>query len=241
MPDNPDYSKYLPNSNRFSLQDMGELAARLGSVSVFDRRGEVLWYDNFSYGMGGFATGAFGTGSSVALSSIYTHRFPFSLLLRSGSTSALTALIEKFIGTFGSPRFGIELGFAYGSNADYIQVLLGANQFGSAYKGILRIFADTGIIKVLDENAVYRTVGTCFTFITDPPSFLNIKLVIDFELNKYIRLMVNSQSFDLTPYDIRNDGDASVGQVHIAVYNVGDNGQNSNMYVSYIIVTANEP
>jgi len=56
MPDAPDWYKYLPGSDRYILEDMGELAARLRSPITYDRRGEVLYFDMMEHGLAPYFT-----------------------------------------------------------------------------------------------------------------------------------------------------------------------------------------
>jgi len=43
----PDYGQAGPTSLIATVPDLGELAARLGSNNTWDRRGFILWYDDF--------------------------------------------------------------------------------------------------------------------------------------------------------------------------------------------------
>lgn len=241
MPDSPDYEKYRPGSVRFSLQDMGELAARLGSISIYDRRGEIVWYDNFSHGLAVYNTSTSGTGAGVSLTAGYSHRYPYSALLITGSTLSLSATIEKYLGTFGSARFGVEFGVAFANRNDYLQVTFQANQGDDNYLGSLRIFPDTGIAQIRNGLGSFVQASIVNVPISSPPSFLSVKLVCDFATNKYVRLLVSHVEIDLTTYDLYNDGDTGAGEVAFQIMGVGDSGFNSNYHLSYIIVTANEP
>ena len=53
----PDYGTQGPVSTVHSIQDLGELAVRLGSIVTFDRRGNVLWLDGFDSGIGAWSKG----------------------------------------------------------------------------------------------------------------------------------------------------------------------------------------
>ena len=60
----PDYGGAAPLATVYTLQDLAELAARLGSIDVFDRRGNVLLLDDFESGIKKWLFG--GTGSYSA-------------------------------------------------------------------------------------------------------------------------------------------------------------------------------
>ena len=63
----PDWGLVGPKDITYGLDGMGELAARLGSPTVWDRRGDVIFFDNYEDGMGKVTVGQFGTGAHVAL------------------------------------------------------------------------------------------------------------------------------------------------------------------------------
>ncbi|GAI56753.1 unnamed protein product, partial [marine sediment metagenome] len=47
----PDFGMYQIAKTIYRLADMGELAVRLGSIVTHDRRGDVIWMDNFDSGI----------------------------------------------------------------------------------------------------------------------------------------------------------------------------------------------
>ncbi|GAG01299.1 unnamed protein product, partial [marine sediment metagenome] len=63
--DMPDDYKWLPGSTRFPLSDIGELAVRLGSLCSYDRRGEVIFIDDFGHGVNGYVLSHVGTGGKI--------------------------------------------------------------------------------------------------------------------------------------------------------------------------------
>ncbi|GAJ17988.1 unnamed protein product, partial [marine sediment metagenome] len=48
----PDWSPNEPKETTYAIPDQGEASIRLGGISPFDRLGDVVWFDNFSNGLG---------------------------------------------------------------------------------------------------------------------------------------------------------------------------------------------
>ena len=42
-----DFGQYAVKEVSASISDMGEVAARLGSIDIYDKRGDVVFFDNF--------------------------------------------------------------------------------------------------------------------------------------------------------------------------------------------------
>ncbi|GAG14536.1 unnamed protein product, partial [marine sediment metagenome] len=59
------YGRTEAQNTVFGLQDMGELAARQGSIVTFDRRGNVIWYDDFESSLNKWLLYDLGVGAAV--------------------------------------------------------------------------------------------------------------------------------------------------------------------------------
>src|SRR4030042_6725681 len=79
----PDYSQSKPlgavpvssNSPVYTLTDSAELARRLGSITTFDGRGYILWYDDFE---GGAVGTRWTTSGTVTQSAAYCRNGTYS-------------------------------------------------------------------------------------------------------------------------------------------------------------------
>ena len=63
----PDYGRLSAQATVFPVTDLGELAARLGSIVSHDRRGDVIWLDGFEDGLDKWQPTTSGSGAAVDL------------------------------------------------------------------------------------------------------------------------------------------------------------------------------
>ena len=95
----------------FAMDDMAELAARLGSPITFNREGNVLFVSTFEHGVAGFGTTPGGDDAEIVTSALWSRTSGYCCKLVAGKTTPYYALIYK---TFPYPTlgsYGLELSF----------------------------------------------------------------------------------------------------------------------------------
>ena len=241
MPDSPDYSKFLGTSVRFSLQDLGELAARLGSLSSFDRRGEIVYIEDWRKGIASWVVQELGTGASVRLSTTQTHKTPYSIQFISGSSSSKTASITSSTGGNIDGRLGIECGFIVNNATEQIHINAAVNN------GTLQTLARLKWDIVTGELSLF-VAGSTYTLLDDRLwtsggtfRFYPVKFVFDIATGKYTRLMISSLSFDLSGYDLVQSATTTNPLYSLSIQHIADTLTNPVLYNNYVILTANEP
>src|SRR3990167_1185649 len=129
----PDWGRSAPVATVAPLADLGELAARLGSINTYDRRGNVAWLDDFEATLNKWGTGGDGTGNAVAISTSRARHGAQSVKLTTGSTGAKESEIFHPEAYPVLGKYGIEYSFVLGSSALYQDVILvhynGANSY----------------------------------------------------------------------------------------------------------------
>lgn len=241
MPDSPDYSKFLPGSVRFSLQDFGELAARLGSIQTHDRRGELIWYDNFSTGLGSWITVLSGIGSSISLAPVSSNNSGFSAKLTAGTTLNKSALMAYRLGIFSSNRFGIEFRFSLPEGFESVEFLCQVIKNNVAYQIEVKLYLSGGTLVLVDGNNVEHIIGTGISLGSAYIEFNNIKIVFDIDKLKYTRIIYTSTEYDVSSNTIKTSVSVGSNKVSSQIKIVGDGGASESSYLDYIILTGNEP
>ena len=241
MPDSPDFNKYQPGSVRFSLQDLGELAVRLGSFHIADRRGELIFSDDIRGGLAGWSVAIGGTGASVSVVAGVRLHNKFSILLTGGSTSTKAALISTFIPVTQRSKIGFETALQIGNNLDTITGEL--DYFSSIvnYTAQFRIDRVNHLLQLLDEFGAWITPYPFSLNSLTSGSICNLKLVFDILTGKYVRLILNGLEVDISAYGMSDPG-SSVENTFRILYDARSAGAfNGACYVNHVIVTANEP
>lgn len=241
MPDSPDYGKYLPGSVRFSLQDLSELAARLGSPDVVDRRGEVLWLDAFDSGFGPWTTFISGVNALAQIIASDTYQYPYAAHLRTNNVLNNTAYLSKTFGLFVTGRIGVEFFLAVTLSQPNIELYASLSDGLVSMEPRIRINCLTKNLYVTDEASVEQVVGSVPTVAFATPNYLPIKLVFDIITKRYVRAIVVNTEFDLSGYLFPLGGLTSTSSITISLSVKTQLATSADLYVAHSIVTGNEP
>jgi hypothetical protein len=226
----------------FSLPvDMGELAARLGSIDTFDRRGNVIWMSSFEDGLAQVSPGRAGTGADVYVSALEAKSGAYSVKLIGGSDgervgSALKALAYPVLG-----RIGFESGVLVNSDVDYLQWSIWHWDGASGERYTVRWYPSTETLVYVDAASAEQTISADVPYINSGSLWNIIKLVVDLETGEYARVVVDDQGFPLEgiPGEPYIAVSSRFIQVEAAVYSRA--GNNDHAWVDDYIVTQNEP
>ena len=241
----PDYSAPKPTGQVsqgpvFTLTDLAEVAARLKSIDTHDRRGNVIWLDDFEDGITKWFTSTGGVGASAAASADYARNGILSARLVTGD------LIDDFADmTHFSPfpvrsRVGFEASYSHVNvNFSIIhQMVFYDGQF--EHIAAIRFDDTTGMFQYRDST------GAWVEFCADPilwsvPRFMTLKLVIDLNSFKYVRVIIGNVEYDLSNIDYRHPASAALAQwqQNITLYTAVN--ANRIIHVDDVILTQNEP
>lgn len=234
MPDSPDYQKYLPGSNRFSLQDLGELAARLGSPSIYDRRGEVVFAYQFEHGFAGM------TGSGT-LDATRPFIGPYCLKLVTAVGVGQEVYEDYTLPIFGTQNAGIEFAFSASGNMTRFRVSMQYQITDNV--SLIRVDFDipNHKITIYSASGNYDLPGYVVDYQPDPGPYHVMKVVGDFVNYKYVRIIIDGREFDISHLRLVDDGDIGKGLAYVQFGVINDNVHAANGRVGFYIVTANEP
>lgn len=240
MPDLPDWYKYLGDSSRYPMGDMGELAARLGSPSIYERLGEVVWYDDFGKGTGPYWTTLSGTGASIKPRADNVYQSPFGLRLTGGSDASKSAQITRYFAPLDVGKWGFEVAVTFPTNFDVFKIGCYYFSADTTYFMILR-FDQTNSIVTLNVQGTDPTIYDMPQMWGSNGYYHNIKIVADFSTGYYVRLLVNNESYNISEYPI---GESAIVSPPMQTFWMSINsrtGQNDYCQLDRTIITANEP
>lgn len=237
----PDWGTGGPLATVFTLEDMAELAARLGSIDTFDRRGNILWFDDFENTLHKWATHYSGTDGSVSLSAIVSRNGAFSARLVTGNLTGNDAWLYRFFTPPRLSKLGFEISFAF--QTTYATIIFAFNIDDGVDESIaeIRYTIATSKLEYRGADAAWHALQTIRTYST-LVYFHTMKLVIDPLTNKYVRLLWDTTEFDLSAISYYcEEGGGDVPEM--AVYIKGESGEDVNaiMHLDDAILTQNEP
>jgi len=241
MPDAPDYSKYLPNSIHYSLQDLSELAARIGSVDVYDRRGEVVVIDDITHGLSGW--GKSGTGLNWAANIVVdpVYHSPFALQLIADAAPGSLTQVFKYYDQVIAAKTGLEIGICFTVEFDYFQMYIVHDNLIRKQNAVLKIDNTNKQISVMDDSLTFKVIDAITPPVFAYGKFHDVKLVADFSSGYYMRLLYDEHQYDLSKYKLAVGGTPSDEHME-TLFTLASNGSNAGFaYMGHMIVTSNEP
>jgi hypothetical protein len=237
----PDYGEYARTVTIAGLSDLGELAARLGSIVTLDRRGNVLWLDNFDDGIGAWGVALYGTGAAAASSTTYFRSGGNSFKLTGGSDGALCVNVWADLQYSIPSKMGMEFCISTNVDVDHVDAHLWYQSSSIGYWPTVHIDRNNDRIQIEDRDAGAVTVVTPTSFCDDLYHFHSIKLVVDVLTGKYTRLIVDGIAYDLSSYNIPTLAASAHALISPVFYVYSDTGQNGIAHLDNVIITQNEP
>ena len=216
-----------------------EHAARMGSPSVYDWRGQTLFQQTFEQGMGNLVPTLAGVGAAVTVDPVYSLMGGYSLKMLGGSDLGMSALVQGIIGANPSPRVGLSVCWSAIGAYDYVTFGLLYSIAGTRYIARIIYEPTTGRLGYWNDTGAWTWFVA--TSISEGPSIFNwAKVSMDFTTGQYLRAMLNNEEHAIhVPMATDGLGYDDAIEVEIQVFSTA--GNNHGIYLDRYIVTVNEP
>ena len=227
-----------------SVTDLGELAARLDSLDVYDRRGDVVWMDacEDSITKRWTVTGS-GAGYSAGQNWLYCKNGVSAYQLIGGSDSDRYMMLTKLIPNAPAPsKTGLEFSFGLDSNIEYLEIGLQYFDGAERYDYLARYTISTKILSFLNSQSEQEEIETLeFDLFEGPPGWHTWKLVVDPFNEDPERILLDGWEFLLDDFSPASATDSSDPGLQLHIKAGSSSGQNGVLYVDDILFTMNEP
>ncbi len=228
-------------------QDLGELAARLGSPVFYDRQGQVVLMDSFEDGIAPWRASLDGAGAAAALSAVTSRHGRYSFALTAGSDAGLNVSVTRFVAPLQDSPIGIEASFTLNEDGTttepttqsftlHLEVFDGVTQ----KRGALRLVLPSGQAQILDENGVYIDVGDTVLYYANSKVWHTMKYVLDLDAGEYSRARINNVAIPVASNAIRTPASAQRPSVHTSLEYVGVSGSNPVCYGDIVLLSQAE-
>jgi len=240
-----DYGIYQQQYAIAGMSDPGELAARLDSINVFDRRGFTIWQDNFEAPALRWEAAAIGIGTLPILSTVAAVSGIQSVRLVAVAGLVSASVIRRRFPLIRLGKIGAEFWVqGYSQNTSYLELALHVYDGTDPNYASLQINTLAGTISIVhDVGGVPTTtvVATNVYMLEAERYFLPIKLVLDMDNDVYTRLLVGDREFDLSAYNLDVLPASTDRYVYIFFRAQATPGNLARMYIDDFILTQNEP
>lgn len=240
----PDFGLYTSKKTTYGLADLGELAARLGSIATYDRRGDIVFIDGFDSDLSAYTVTGDGDDWSVTQSAISSRNGGYAAQMVCGSDDDRRAEMIKYLPYPALAGWGVEFSFNLQTWHEWLllYMVISEGAGGKLWEAALSYNQDTSLLEYMDDTGGYSTLQEDLDLYCHLTLFHTIKVVIDFENGKYVRALLDDRSWDMSTYTLHSANvlaGAPYSKVNIEAQ--GEAGKNATLYVDGLIITQNEP
>lgn len=237
----PDYTTKYRLTRFFANIDDAELAVRLGSPVTMDRRGSVVWYDDFKTAFNKWGVNySVGTGWT-GLSHNTANHGESSLMVRTPDNVGAIVSLSKSLNSIKGERIGLEVSWC--SEDDFPRIGLLYYQYdGANYtQGILWFYTETDKMYVQDETAALVEIASNVGWAEDLHAWYTMKVVMDLAKGKYVRAIFNNDEYDISTIGIRKVADATPDKLLLQMLVYHTDAREYDVYLDDFILTTDEP
>lgn len=241
MPDLPDWHPTLPDSRNYPMKDQGELAARLGSLVSYDRRGDYLWGDDWRAGFAAWIQNSSSDNGDFEVVASEVEVGGFAGQVTASTTSPYLSQIQRRYGHPAEAKYGFALLFRPGKAFAQLQLAPNYSTPDANYAFAVRYNYSAEAIQVEDKSLSWTTVLSDVPIRVSQAPFYHFKVVVDLENLRYHRLVWGWQEVDLTSYT-PPEGAATDDTHLLTAINLYGTGDTFELVVyDRVIVTVYEP
>lgn len=245
----PDYGVQAVKETVFGLADLAETAARLDSIVTFDRRGDIVWLDDFESDVLKWSLTLPGVGDSVVASSEAARNGAFSAKLTTGNVAGDMVTMVHYSPFPVTSRVGFEISFTVHDNLSDLIFSQRLYDGSDEHFARVRYRPATDVLEYLDRNAAWQNLAPSLVLLSATYILHTIKLVIDLNTQEYVRVIVDDVVYDLSALEpplllplYRHTPDVlTTPHWEQLVDTITGVNANTSSYIDDAIVTQNEP
>lgn len=236
----PDWWGLAAKETTYTLEDLAEQAARLGSVDTYNRQGDTVLYDDFGQGYAKWIQTVTGGRGNIRVHDRNVRMSPYSIELLPGNVGGDYATLETRLPHPELGGWSLELGFLPNANTQYLELRLqhydGTNRRTYEY----RYDHTTGNFFLNDNGLGWVLVDTVGPLPDSWLAWSTIKVVVDTYENAYERIHLNRDLYGVSQYHPVLAVSALYPALRVRI-RTSSIGADAEFYVDYVLVKQNEP
>lgn len=227
--------------NRMLTIGNAELAARMGSPVVYDRRGHVMFMETFEHGRAAWEDGLGGAGAAVALSPTSVARGGYSLKLTTDAGGDHYAGISFCCGLLPVGRMGVAVSFAPVQAFGTFELHLTVETVAEYWSGKVRFDYASNVLDVYTSSEIWEEVGAAEIATIGSRTYNIMKMVINIDTGYFERVMLNEYEYSTTDKALMAGDPVGGRWAQVVVRLGGRNDENDICYVDNVVLTTAEP
>ena len=239
--DLPDWHAQNAQTTIGEVTDLGELAVRLGSIDTFDRRGDVVFLEDFEAGHVHCSLTTSGSGAVADLSAAEARSGLFSVRLVGGSSGGRFAAVIRRAAPQVLAGLGLEVAVRIPGTIEHVQFQILVYTGSNLLTFDLRWRDAENDLQYRDSGGTWVTFATSVDLSTAAALFHMMKMGIDAANTNFAFLVLDNTTYSLAGIAGQSEVNAALPVVDVAVVCGSRSGQNDTIYVDDLIFTQNEP
>lgn len=225
----------------FGQIDTGELAARLNSIVTHDRRGNVVWMDDFEAPTLKWKTSTPNTGDEVALYITSTKTGSIAAKLTTGDQIDDVVSMYKYFQRPVMKRLGFEFSTTINANTKFVTGIIWVQYGSKLYYGTIYLDVQNSKVWYADVGGTPVELDSDYGFVTDDKAWYTLKIVIDSELKEYVRVILNGKTYPMPGIKLHTNSGTALWFLAVQIDHVTATTANNAIYVDNVIITQDEP
>ena len=237
----PDWGLVGPKTTVYGQDDIGELAVRLNSPVMWDRRGDVILMDSMEDGGGLRAAGTVGAGDYYTTRAAMGRHGPLCHYCYLAGGAMSQGYVSWTLLPTGALQLGFEISFGFDPNIASLQFTLSWYDGVDEHEATVQYLPATQVLQ-------YRTGAVAYALITNAVALMYIyqpyhviKLVADFDTDEWVRVIVNENTYNLAGVGVYVAGNVAGPMIQGMMTVVSDLVGVSQFSADRAILTQNEP
>ena len=236
----PDWSQVAPQELLGRVLDDAELAARLGSPSLFERRGNVVYLTDFSEGRRGWQDTNTSVGSFARTSHRKSYFGGYSVRISSGMSAVTPHRLLRDLPLMATTHIGVEVVMTVDFATVIGGVLLNFQDGATNTLFGLRIDWGDDDLERFDDTGAWVDVDPAFFASFLSSAWTHAKLVVDPVAGEYVRAQIGDQSYDLSGLAGFDAGATTTRSLTVILEGLDDTGASRAAHFGAVVVTVNE-
>jgi len=236
----PDFANRKALETIYGVFDLGELAARLGSIVTFDRGGNVFFLDDFEKGLAKWETLATLPGGTVTLSSECARSGGFCARIYTGPSQGQYSWIRAFMPYPALGKLGFEFSWSTHTQNPWLSLEIALFTGTQAIIAAIRYSFLNYQIQYSDSTGTWRNLTTGLQLQKGRQLFHLVKLVINLDTHEYERLRFDTETYSMAGLPLGVTPNTTIPHLRVTIRNTVELVGNQLLYVDDMIITFNE-
>jgi len=236
----PDDSNVVKQGDVYRLDDMAELAARLGSPVSYHRFGTVIWTETFEGGLGGVTPVETHPGAKVYVQSLNWRSEGVAAELHTEVADPEAAGMRKTGGYYRDTTLGFSVEFCNAGVGNIIRQYISYYDGSVRRHGAIRITPPSGVIEYQNESLTWVPCMDVGVLDADGLLWYPIKLILDTFNCCYIRFHFGDQVVDLSGIALYQEPCVEASNSRLLLWLNSPDATERSVYTDNWVFTVNE-